>query len=570
VRADSAWEDFRKSRAIFQSLKRLRGGEKWKYFDEICAKRQANVFHCNLMMSASTSMQGRKELLARMRDMKVAADVVTYSTFIDKAVKGGSMDVAEQALDEMAAVGIQPNAYTFSALIDGYGKRKMLNEARGTWDRMMLLGVAPATHTYTSLMDALGKVGDAAGAEKLFHHLLNETSLEPTCAFFTTMVDAHTRQGNIAAVRRVAEIAEETEGFRPDASLYNSVLNAADKIADLPDVMEVLGRMEERGVAPDIVTWTCLVDAHGKRGLVKEAEGYMQCLRDAGFVPDGIAYSALVDAYGKVGRHAEAAATLKEMRGLGLPTVDAATALIDSFCRNGDLDKAESLLSEMKERGGHDAPRVEAYTALMMGYSLEGKSRTAEEVHGEMIEAGIAPDAGYFQTYLTIMREARNYAAARDGFQRAVDEGLEPFASCVTVGKSMVRLDVHGMSPGAAVAAVEWVLRKVVPNGRDLVIVTGKEITYTYDHNQLREATEDVLKELTVKWKVSKEVSWRQEPGGRLIVSAKEWRLFRKRGNLPVVNTKSVEEEAEMGFLLHQEDGIDGDLDKCWVHQQSE
>jgi hypothetical protein len=56
------------------------------------------------------------------------------------------------------------------------------------------------------------------------------------------------------------------------------------------------------------------------------------------------------------------------------------------------------------------------------------------------------------------------------------------------------------MSPGAAAIAVDWGLRELYHKKKQLVIVTGKTQTYTYDFNQLRHAVEGLLKELSVDW----------------------------------------------------------------------
>lgn len=153
-------------------------------------------------------------------------------------------------------------------------------------------------------------------------------------------------------------------------------------------------------------------------------------------------------------------------------------------------------------------------------------------MHREVKETGIVTDRGYYMIYLTVVREANEWVAGRRAFQDAVDDLIEPFCSCLSVGKMYVKLDVHGMSPGgegsdllslfglrehvvnqqltsdssdaAAAAAVEWVLRKAMQSTfskHSLMIVTGKMQTYTYDFNVLREEVVKVLLDLGVNWK---------------------------------------------------------------------
>jgi leucine-rich PPR motif-containing protein len=64
--------------------------------------------------------------------------------------------------------------------------------------------------------------------------------------------------------------------------------------------------MLENNIAPNIVSYSILIDGLCKRGLMKEASCAFRCALDKHLLPDVIAYTILIRGYCKVGRLTEA------------------------------------------------------------------------------------------------------------------------------------------------------------------------------------------------------------------------------------------------------------------------
>lgn len=99
--------------------------------------------------------------------------------------------------------------------------------------------------------------------------------------------------------------------------------------------------LQSLNIPKNIITFNCMMDAYGKRGLMNEARQIFDQMKEEGLKPDDVSFSTLIDGYGKTGRHNEAVSFLKEARAQAsakgekrsLALTHASNALINSFCK---------------------------------------------------------------------------------------------------------------------------------------------------------------------------------------------------------------------------------------------
>ncbi|KAE9449655.1 hypothetical protein C3L33_18449, partial [Rhododendron williamsianum] len=129
--------------------------------------------------------------------------------------------------------------------------------------------------------------------------------------------------------------------------------------------------MKARGIEPDVITYTVLIDGHSKEKM-----------KD----------SCLPNAEGNKGEQNEVATLWSEMKEIEQkPDVISYTVLIDCHCKSDNLEDATVLFDEMIDRGLE--PDNVTYTALLCGYCRRGYTDRAVTLLNDMIFKGIQPDS---------------------------------------------------------------------------------------------------------------------------------------------------------------------------------
>ncbi|KAF2318167.1 hypothetical protein GH714_001995 [Hevea brasiliensis] len=138
------------------------------------------------------------------------------------------------------------------------------------------------------------------------------------------------------------------------------------------EACHLLGDMKSRGIKPDVITYTVLIDNCSK------ANWKMSHSRPDGMESEGNKMDPLV--------------FWSEMKDMDIkPDVVCYTVLIDKHCKTNNIQEAIMLFDEMIDRGLE--PDTVTYTALLSGHCNVGDVEKAEVLIDEMIHKEIQPDA---------------------------------------------------------------------------------------------------------------------------------------------------------------------------------
>lgn len=132
-----------------------------------------------------------------------------------------------------------------------------------------------------------------------------------------------------------------------------------------------------------------------------------------GLLPDVVAYTALIDGHFKTGNVKEAYRLSKDLLEAGLtPNVFTLSCLVDGLCKNGKTSDAINLFSEItkvdsntdvtKNMDGYFcSPNYVTYTALIQGLSVDSRIFEAIKFFLDMRVSGLRPDAF---TYIVMLK----------------------------------------------------------------------------------------------------------------------------------------------------------------------
>ena len=127
-----------------------------------------------------------------------------------------------------------------------------LKKATGLLNEMVLKTININVRTYTILVDALCKEGKMEGAKNVLAVTL-KACLKPNVISYNTL--------------RLSLWSEEFKTCVPFCS-YNIMINWLCKIRRVDEAINLYKEMHQKNVAPDIVTYTSLIDGLCKSGRI--------------------------------------------------------------------------------------------------------------------------------------------------------------------------------------------------------------------------------------------------------------------------------------------------------------
>eukprot|EP00899_Mesostigma_viride_P017212 jgi/Mesvir1/25492/Mv01750-RA.1 len=159
-----------------------------------------------------------------------------------------------------------PNEATFSVLASMYARRGMADAAYGVVERARRYGCK----LDASLFNPVVAVLDLARAHALVEQMVRDGAT-PTVVTYTALMQVHQREmardpgtaadASLALLDRMA-----AAGVAADSSAWNVSVRACCAAGRVDDALALVGRMVGRGVMPDAVTLTPLLEAYADQG----------------------------------------------------------------------------------------------------------------------------------------------------------------------------------------------------------------------------------------------------------------------------------------------------------------
>ncbi|KAK7332429.1 hypothetical protein VNO80_29181 [Phaseolus coccineus] len=182
--------------------------------------------------------------------------------------------------------------------------------------------------------------------------------------------------------------------------LYNVTLKAFRKSRDFEGAEKLFDEMIQRGVKPDNITFSTLINSARMCALPNKAVEWFEKVRSFGCEPDAMVYSAMVSAYAQT-NNVDMALSLYDRAKAEKWSLDASTfsSLIKMHGVSGNYDEGLRIFQEMKVLGVK--PNVVTYNTLLGGLFRSKRSWQAKNIYKEMVTDGVSPD---FITYSTLLR----------------------------------------------------------------------------------------------------------------------------------------------------------------------
>jgi pentatricopeptide repeat protein len=179
---------------------------------------------------------------------------------------------------------------------------------------------------------------------------------------------------------------------------------------------EVLNKMEEIGIKPDLISYNQVLTGYAKAKDIEKCEKIFEIIKSK-FTPDNSVYNSLLLAYAKNRKTSEALAIFKEMKDEGLePDIVCYTTLIHAFNLAKNYDKCWQLYTEACLNGQADE--------FLISYMIRICGST-QNPRKALILLDILEMKGHLKNVLTSNSLLKALSTTKDYAERALDEYIK-------------------------------------------------------------------------------------------------------------------------------------------------
>ncbi|KAH6793884.1 mitochondrial RNAediting factor 1 [Perilla frutescens var. hirtella] len=305
------------------------------------------------------------------------------------------------------------NVFVGSSLIDMYAKFGRLADAQKVFDEMPERNVV----SWSVMMYVCIEMGDWEGALRFFKDALwhgldvngfTFSSVIGLCGNLTlfqlgkqmqalcfkmnhyrtgfigsALISMYSRCGEIEGARGVFD-----EVLDKNVGMWNAMMIAYAHHSQTRRVFELFEEMENVGVKPNGVTFSCILYACSHAGLVEEGNLYFRKMNVYGLEPRSKHYSSMVDLLSRAGKLQEAIKVIEEMP---MQTESAWGALLTGCRIQGDTELGGYVADKVFESG---QVSIDLHFQASNAYAAAGRYEEAAKVRMMLRDGGHRKETG--------------------------------------------------------------------------------------------------------------------------------------------------------------------------------
>ncbi|KAI9355422.1 hypothetical protein DFJ73DRAFT_825597 [Zopfochytrium polystomum] len=222
---------------------------------------------------------------------------------------------------------------------------------------------------YELFLQELSKSYDAGRTLETYNEMVMY-GLLPNKRVYSIMLNHLAYQFPTEAGLILSDMEKRNRG-QLDTVIYTSLISKHVKAGRLPQALELLKRMKDLHIQPNIFTYNSLIAGLSDAGLFNEASRLMRRMEHLGSPPDIVTYNTILDGLLSYGRWKEASGVLNIMakRNLKYDKVTFGILIANHLTRlGGDYSAALSLFQQMQDAPYSIQPDVAIYDSFLDYY----------------------------------------------------------------------------------------------------------------------------------------------------------------------------------------------------------
>ncbi|KAI8001073.1 Pentatricopeptide repeat-containing protein [Camellia lanceoleosa] len=381
---------------------------------------------------------GRVEDARDLFESMETRDVVSWNSLVSNYALVGNIREIFHLLSRMRIEGLEPDQQTFGSLVSATARQSNFEMGRLVHARILTSGIESDAHVETSLIVMYLKCGNFDNAFRIFERtsdkdvilwtamisgLVQNEFADKALILFRSMLVSNvlpstaTIASALAACGQLGSLSLGTSihaymlrhRMPLDITAENSLVTMYVKCNHLEQSRFLFNTMEKR----DVVSWNAIVAGYAQNGNLCESLHLFNEMRTTLQRPDSITVVSLLQACASIGAlHQGIWVHNFVIRSCLGPCILINTALVDMYCKCGDLDTAMKCFDRISQ---HD---LVSWSTIIAGYGSHGKGEIALEVYKKFLLIGLEPNHVIFLSVLS--------ACSHNGL---VNEGLNLFYS---------------------------------------------------------------------------------------------------------------------------------------------
>lgn len=315
-------------------------------------------------------------------------DIVLGNALVDMYAKCGTLVKAQEVFDEL----VDQNVISWNALIGGYCQHGQGEAALQCFEQMKCKGFTPDAVTFICVINACSSTQAAEKGEEIYTEIVRRNLLENNVVLGSALVDMLAKTGKVILAQQVFDKLTIR-----NVVLWTALISGYCEHGEAEKALECFKQMNEEGVPPDAVTFSCILKACGSIRAVDKG-------RDV---------------------HAEVV-----RKGLVRECTIVGNAVVDMYAKCGVLTQARDVFDGLLVRD------VVSWNTLIAGYGQCEHGEDGLHCYGRMKCEGLMPDA---VTFSCVLKACATIGAAEKGLEAhttIVAQGL--LGGSIVVGNALV------------------------------------------------------------------------------------------------------------------------------------
>ncbi|CAN4078392.1 unnamed protein product [Withania somnifera] len=367
---------------------------------------EKDIVSWNSLVSGYSSVGDTKELLRlmyRMRSENTWPDHQTYGALVSAIAKEGSAEFGKVVHGLVVAAGFELDVHLETSLMFMYLKCRNMDYTFKIFERAKDKDVV----LWTTIISGLVQNERADRALEVFQSMLC-SRIEPSTTTIASALAACAQLGSLKVGTSIHGYMLR-QNMAIDTPVQNSLITMYSKCGYLKQALIVFYMIKNR----DVISWNAIVAGSAQNGHLSMALHLFNEMRIAHQRPDSITVVCILQICASIGAYQQGKWIHNlVIRGYLEPCVKIGTALVDMYCKCGDLDNARKCFDRVIERD------LISWSTIISGYGSHGKGKTALALYTELVQSDLTPNSVIFLSVL--------YACSHNGL---VDQGLNLFDS---------------------------------------------------------------------------------------------------------------------------------------------
>ncbi|XVE51070.1 hypothetical protein DITRI_Ditri02bG0009000 [Diplodiscus trichospermus] len=368
-------------------------------------------------------------------------DKISWNSLISGYAQVEHIEETLQLLYRMKIESFGPDQQTFVSLVAAVAAQSKIVIGRVVHGQILRGGFDSDAHVGTALMVMYFKCGNSDAAYQIFEGISEKDAVlwtamisglvqnnyadkalivfyqilrsrvDPSTATITSALAACSQLGAFDLGTSIhAYILRQ--GLVIDVPAQNSLITMYAKCGHLEQSCAVFERLDEK----DLVSWNAIIAGCVQNDHLPKALFFFNRMRLTLQKPNSLTVVTLLQASASTGALYQGKwfhnFIIRNCLG---PCILVDTALVDMYCKCGDLDSAVKCFSVMLQRD------LISWSTIIAGYGSHGKGNMALSMYFELLHSGMEPNKVIFLSVLS--------ACSHNGL---VDQGLSIFQSMST------------------------------------------------------------------------------------------------------------------------------------------